>query len=408
MARSLPEPQTGSSPAKAAYRLEWLDGMRGLAAFFVVLHHVWLMTIGGYPGNNGPVATDWLVFGHLAVSVFIVVSGFSLMLSPSNHGMKLVDGPSGFLRRRFWRIVPPYWFALLLSSILIVAGLISTPTGEHFAFKDFFVYFFLMQDALSNVPPNGVFWSIAVEWHIYFLFPLLLWLMRKYRFAPVFLAVTVFVVGLQIAGYFIPVLAELNRFSPAYLILFLAGAGAAWLAGKPFGTRLALIGTLMLVLGFLAYASIAGTEKVVANYFWVDLWVGIATALGFVVLAKNGLKRLGTVLAWKPLSFVGTFAYSLYLCHAPILDLVRTHIVAPAGLSPMNSFWFLLFLGTPIAVAVSYLFFWTFERPFLTIRSFGDLRSALSLRRRTSGKRRGRRSNNAPYPEIQEARRVES
>ena len=68
--------------------------------------------------------------------------------------------------------MPPYWAALAISVLLIAAGLIGSPSGDPVAAKDVVVHFFLIQDAVENTPPNGVFWSIAVEWHIYFLFPL--------------------------------------------------------------------------------------------------------------------------------------------------------------------------------------------------------------------------------------------
>ena len=110
-------------------RVEWLDGVRALAASFVVLHHVWLMSFNGFPDNNGPWLTGWLAYGHLAVAVFIVISGFSLTLSPSRHGYSLSEGGWGFLRRRFWRIVPPYWAALVISAALIWVGLTFPPTG---------------------------------------------------------------------------------------------------------------------------------------------------------------------------------------------------------------------------------------------------------------------------------------
>lgn len=377
MARATSESGTNVVAGPVVRRLEWLDGVRGLAAFFVLLHHVWLMTIGGYPGNNGPATTDWLVFGHLAVSVFIVVSGFSLMLSPSNHGMRLKDGPAGFLRRRFWRIVPPFWAALIFSSVLIWTGLITTSSGAPYAAKDFFVFFFLIHDAVGAVSPNGVFWSIAIEWHIYFLFPLVLWGMRRYGFLPSFLVISALVVIQHVLALFFPVFAVLNRFSPAYLVLFLAGAGAAWVARKPQGIRLAQwLGTLM-VLAFVLLATLLGTETIVANYFWIDLLVGMGTACAFVGLAGGGWRLLGKVLAWRPLAFMGGMAYSLYLCHAPMLDLVRTYVIEPLDLGPMAAFWLLLAIGTPVALAACYLFFWLCERPFLTIRSFADLRLSL-------------------------------
>jgi peptidoglycan/LPS O-acetylase OafA/YrhL len=53
--------------------------------------------------------------------VLIVLSGFSLALSPARHGSRL-DSPSGFAFRRARRILPPSWAALLFS--LAVAWLL--------------------------------------------------------------------------------------------------------------------------------------------------------------------------------------------------------------------------------------------------------------------------------------------
>ncbi|HEY2948957.1 MAG TPA: acyltransferase family protein, partial [Micromonosporaceae bacterium] len=70
-------------------RLVGLDGIRGLAALFVMVHHCWLLSYPGYPANTGPAWTGWLLYGHLAVVVFIVLSGFSLAVSPARHDWQL-------------------------------------------------------------------------------------------------------------------------------------------------------------------------------------------------------------------------------------------------------------------------------------------------------------------------------
>lgn len=374
-----PEAQAGKLPS-AAPRVGWLDGVRALAALFVVLHHTWLMTYGGYPGNNGPWPTDWMVYGHLAVSVFIVVSGFSLTLSPGRNGMRLKDGGRSFLRRRFWRIVPPYWAALAISALLIVVGLIGSPSGNPVTGKDILVHFLLLQDAVGNTPPNGVFWSIAVEWHIYFLFPLLLLCFRRYGIAVTLPVIALLVAIQHVAGQFVPAIHWFDRFSPAYLALFTAGCAAAWLCQRRLlaGSSVAIAAALMAA--FLAAAALAGSEWIVSQYFWVDLTVGTAAAALLNALSQGRLGWLARLLAVRPLMFVGEFAFSLYLVHALALELLRAHVVQASGLSGAAAFWTLLALGVPAALATAYGFFVLCERPFLTIRSFGEL--AGSVRRR--------------------------
>ena len=119
-----PVPEVAHAPPR---RLAGLDGVRGLAALFVVVNHVFLRAFPGYPVDKAPFWAAWFIYGRFAVVVFIVLSGFSLALSPARHGWRL-DGVSRFARRRAWRILPPYWAALVFS--LAVAWLLVRPPGQ--------------------------------------------------------------------------------------------------------------------------------------------------------------------------------------------------------------------------------------------------------------------------------------
>src|SRR5437763_15053242 len=87
-------------------RVVGLDGIRGLAALFVVVHHCWLMSFHGYPSNTGPSRLGFLLYGHFAVVVFITLSGFSLAISPARKDWHL-GSKSVFGQRRPVRLLPP-------------------------------------------------------------------------------------------------------------------------------------------------------------------------------------------------------------------------------------------------------------------------------------------------------------
>src|SRR4051794_11475469 len=141
---------------------------------FVVAHHMWLAVWPAFPRNAGPSWLAPLLYGHLAVAVFIVVSGFSLALAPLGDRGRLRGGTRRFIRRRAWRILPAYWVALVLSTAIAALSLHSL-AGPGTIAKSLTVHSLLLQDAIDSQPPNGAFWSIAVEWQIYFVFPLILW-----------------------------------------------------------------------------------------------------------------------------------------------------------------------------------------------------------------------------------------
>jgi peptidoglycan/LPS O-acetylase OafA/YrhL len=163
-------------------RVPWLDGVRGAAAMFVVAHHMWLAVWPAFPRDSGPWWLGPLLYGHLAVAVFIVVSGFSLALAPLRNGGVLPGGARRFIRRRAWRILPAYWVALALSTLVGATVLHSVTGGGGAIARTLVVHGLLVQDAIGSQAPNGAFWSIAIEWQIYFLFPLILWIARRRGF----------------------------------------------------------------------------------------------------------------------------------------------------------------------------------------------------------------------------------
>ncbi len=75
----------GRPRSRCERRLDYLDGIRALAALFVVAHHVYIAVYPGFPENTGPWFLGWLLYGNFAVAVFIVVSGFSLTLAPARR-----------------------------------------------------------------------------------------------------------------------------------------------------------------------------------------------------------------------------------------------------------------------------------------------------------------------------------
>jgi len=170
--------------------IDFVDSLRGLAALYVVMHHIlfYFWPPWGQPPRNPlvRVANEFFSYGRYAVAIFIVLSGFCLALPVIKEGrMRHTFGQ--FIWRRARRILAPYYAALILSLLFIaVTGTARTQTiwddSVNLTWLGATANFLAVQNwfgAQAFGQINYAFWSVAVEWNIYFFFPLILWLWAK-------------------------------------------------------------------------------------------------------------------------------------------------------------------------------------------------------------------------------------
>jgi peptidoglycan/LPS O-acetylase OafA/YrhL len=342
---------------------------------FVVLHHMWLASWPGFPTNTGPWWLGWLLYGHMAVAIFIVVSGFSLALAPIRNGGELAGGVRRFLRRRAWRILPAYWAALILS-VLVTAVLLHPELGPGVQAKTLAVHGLLLQDVVGSNTPNGALWSIAVEWQIYFVFPLILLLARRTSLGTAVFATVAVVLLAHAAAGAGGLLGKINHLTPQFLALFALGALAVRLGSHDRAERLRrplAIVALAALGAFVLLALAEGSEWVVARFFWMDLLFGVGVASALALIHAGGLAPARRVLASRPALWLGLFSYSIYLLHDPIISVLDRYAFAPLDLSPLGAFGASLVFGVPVILALCYGFHLVFEAPFLRHRSLSAL-----------------------------------
>jgi peptidoglycan/LPS O-acetylase OafA/YrhL len=361
-------------------RVAGLDGLRGLAALYVVLFHCWLLTFRGFPVNTGPPWLGWLMYGHLAVVFFFVLSGFSLAVSPARHGWRL-GGKARFARRRAWRILPPYWAALAFS--LIIAWTVTPqlrtgpPTG-----RSVLVYGLLLQDFVRAPTPNAAFWSIAVEAGLYLGLPLLLLIRRRAGAVVALAAVTVPVI---VFGLVHPGLSPVDKqrgLTPEFAPLFAAGVIAAGVIVAPDRVRRLPWQWLAPLAAVPVVALIVrnGPVWTSGHYYWLDLAIGPAFALLIAAVATRRPAPLVWLLATRPVRGLGAISYSLYLIHLPIVAAVSRRIVAPHVTPGVPAFWATVALAVPLALGGATAFALVFEIPFQRYRSWAALREAVRAR----------------------------
>ena len=370
----MPEPTSGSEVAAVAAparpRLAGLDGVRGLAAAYVVVNHVFLRTFPGYPADHAPFWAGWFIYGRFAVVVFIVLSGFSLALSPARHGWRL-DATSRFAQRRARRILPAYWAALAFS--LAIAWLIVPQPGYGVPdAKSVIVNGLLVQNIVGARSPNAAFWSMAVEAQLYLLFPLLLLIVRRRGAIIMVATVTLIVAAVGIVG---PHVARLDTFviqsPPDLAALFAVGMLSAGIVGASSARRswpwhwLALAAVVPVIAAIWWQGSVWTLD----HLFWVDLALGPAIACLLAALATGRPASLLKLLDARPMRNLGGSSYSLYLTHAPILIVVYKLIVAGHVPQGVPAFLVTVAIVLPLTIVFARLFASVFERGFMQHRS---------------------------------------
>ncbi len=312
------------------------------------------------------------------------------MLPLIKYDYKLKNGLKDFFLRRAKRILPTYYLAMVLS-LLLIWTLVGTKTGTHWdmsvpvTLKDILFHIFLIHDIFSSTAfkINHAFWSIAVEGRIYVLFPILLLL---WRMAGRLIAL-LFAVLFSILAHLALIVALANKFNIStdlagvfpYLILFAFGMLAADIANSNQSISLSKI---RKTIPWGIVTSLLTIISLVANHLYrqerlslntVDIVMGLTCASLMIALAKprneGGRSAwLAKLLGVKPLAFCGMFAYSIYLIHAPFLQLFSQYFLNHKYQDRFLNMSVLILIGIPVIILISYIFFLICEKPFLTKR----------------------------------------
>jgi peptidoglycan/LPS O-acetylase OafA/YrhL len=366
-------PSPASAPPRQRLDLTFVDGMRALAALTVTCYHGYLFA--GHTGDAQkatPTLGRVLLNGHFAVPVFIVLSGFVLMLPvASRSDLKLPRGLGTYLARRARRILPPYYAALLLFLAMIWA--IPVLAHAHNTFWDNKIpvttggivsHLLLVHNTQAQWVNqiDGAMWSVATEWQLYFAMPILLIVWR--RFGGWVTAGLAVVVGMGLRSA-VPAVASAHYW---YLGLFAMGMLAAQLVvrqWRPPGLQvlaaLAAIGSLAVLVLF--------QHRIDSLKAPTEVALGGVVALGLIALTDLWRRRpyapVLRVLQSRLLVWLGLFSYSIYLVHMPFLALWNLETLR-FGWSPTTRVTVMLLVAVPLAVMIAWVFHVLIERRFMT------------------------------------------
>ncbi len=368
-------------------RLGFLDGIRGLAALYVLVFHATKVKV---ERDDLSVSLPMEIFrtifgyGHFAVAVFIVLSGFSLMLPIARSGVLELDrGFRDYVRRRSRRIMPPYYAALVLSIASLVGAQLflgQQANDEALSGGSIISHLFLVHNLSSDwvFRINGPMWSVATEWQIYFLLPLvLLPLWRRFGAAVTVSLAWLAPLALHLA---LPWDQNFSWAAPWFIGSFAAGMWCAIVSHESAKTLTLRWGVLAVAALALLVAMLAIPEEQM-SLIYLDFVVTIMTvglilySVHQVVSAARGStlrdiereparsSRLTEFLGSPPLLALGAFSYSLYLLQHPLLRFSEA-ILDRTPLGYEAILWFHVIVIVPIIMVLSRIFAEFFEMPF--------------------------------------------
>jgi len=362
---------------KAPINTSILNGIRGLAALYVLIGHArWLLWEGYREGyllhpqsynQASKILVSLLAFfgkGHVAVILFFVLSGFVIhysIIKREKNKLYILD----YFKRRFLRIYPPLLFCMLLTLVLDLTGkyiygysiyfqstpvpLINENIISNLNWITAIGNLLMVQGIYTHVwGTNGPLWSLMYEWWFYMLYPCIFYLYKKNRYLSYSVVWLLFIIASN--GLFD------NKLASAvfnYLLCWSLGA----LLADVLLERISLHWFIVPLVICLIELCIKGDSPVI-----IDTLTGfVFTALLFALLKFKVLFSLHRVFDW--FNLLGDYSYTLYVIHLPILVMINGIVLNLTG-NKMPQNFYIMFISIAFVLAVAYLIHFFTEIPF--------------------------------------------
>lgn len=379
-------------------KVDCLDGLRGIAALWVVFGHAMILTGWRLPIVGQP---------DLGVDLFILLSGF-LMVFQANLRSAREDWSDrwtwiGFWIRRFFRIAPLYYI-LLVAALLAGSAIYNARVDIDMAlgkslqassrYEDSsltnillhvtFLFGLIPQYAFRTPLPD---WSIGLEMQFYAVFPVIYLLARRFGWpvAMIGLAAVGAIVATGLAA------ANIDFPMPAFLALKIHVFAAGMLIAAAINaTRLTKMLYLWLAMA-LVTIPIGGKadirhlmtrETIVLSFFALVHWRSVGT-----------IDAVARQFASRPLHWLGEMSFGVYLFHLIFMHHAAAWTFGFSDLSAIGRFAMTCVITLPLSYGAAALTYRFVEMPG---QSLGKLVAARVTGKRTAGTQTGAEEISAP------------
>lgn len=319
-------------------RLFFLDFIRAVAILLIIVHHYDYAVVTDYtiaPNNinilflNNFLWVGWE--GTIGVSLFIILSGFSLMISTNKHFV-IRD----YAKKRFLGIFPLFWISYIISAL---ASFKNFPRpGNTFSLILTIIGFDgLLLYKIPNYYLIGE-WFVGFILIMYILFPFLRWLLSKNQLCFCY---ALLLSGLIASNYYNFSMA-IDRFPFCRLMEF--GFGMIFALYYQSLAKQEHISNILLAFPMLFLVKVTSMPILFAiAAYGVIFFVGLTSVAQFI---NN--KLLQTII-----SFLGKYSFGAFLLHHIILNIILRNFIG-ININYLANFILFIFV-TSIIFAVSCL-----------------------------------------------------
>lgn len=337
----------------------YIDALRGIAILLVIMVHA---AQHFYPSTGEP--TFLSTKGQYGVQLFFVTSALTLFLSFGQR-LKVDQGNTVrfFLIRRFFRIAPAYYLAIIFYSIMLIIDPVKT-APNHIDMSNVILSIFFVNGffpaSINYIPPGG--WSVAIEMIFYFLIPFLFNKIRSLHAAIFWFIGTVFlsIIVNSIAGYLIRNYTTLDYshekiwylyfWLPNQLPVFMLGIVLYHLLKRNYAvnktTGYIIVTACVASMVTMFYAIRAyQVEDLVPEHIVVGVFfllIVFAMSQSQLVLLENKFTR-----------YIGKLSFSMYVWHFIVLKCLAYVIRRTFDFDWTVQLWILYISGIAVTAALS-------------------------------------------------------
>jgi peptidoglycan/LPS O-acetylase OafA/YrhL len=289
-------------------RLVYVDLVRAYSIFLVTSFHIWRFfsepTLEFFKYYD-----FYLIFkkGDWGVILFFIISGFSMALITHDKISTSTINWKNYFIKRLYRIVPAYYFAILIWTILILNGIAPKPISFFDQITHLLFIHTLFPSTFYSI--SGVFWTLGIEMQFYLILPFIVAFIIKYPLITI--SITILPILFSIFSKFNFPINSAFIFCLFYFILgYLIFIYKNQIYRLFFDNRYKKIIFITFIIIFLHFTFIK--ESLINIQLNKLLWVIFFLPI-FIYMSENKLIQESKNKFLSFIVYTGTASYSIYL-----------------------------------------------------------------------------------------------